>query len=70
MSIESFGFIVIVTWRYGVPVGMLKDILSPNSPHSALLDINVLNHAINATSQIRDPIPENTTNRLICDCSG
>ena len=49
---------------------MLNDNWSPSSPHSKRFAINMLIHVINATSQIKLPIAEKITSRLICGCSG
>lgn len=46
-----------------MPVGIMNDILSANSPHSARFTWNITIHVVIPAIQIRAPIAENITSR-------
>lgn len=46
-----------ITYHF-IPVGIIKEMSSPNSPHSALWDWNIQTHVDTATAHIHAPIAE------------
>lgn len=68
--LESFFHsLYLITNCYGIPVGIMNDIQSPVSPHSARYNWNTVIHITRAAVHIMVPIPDITTYFLISLCS-